>query len=135
MNRCCVQDDDNLSANTNRLLSNNTLHEKKAKLRSEAREQCCFCLLFSGAVVGTSVTAGASHGMSLSSQVPAIVVSSSSAYMCFNQFLDKRKSINEIDLELQARENSNVKYVDNFSNMSIYSINQDTLRQVHNPII
>ena len=58
MNRCCVQDDENLSANTNRLLSDNTLYEKKAKLRSEAREQCCFCLLFSGAVVGTSVAAG-----------------------------------------------------------------------------
>ena len=48
--------------------------------------------------------------------VAAITVSSSSAYMCFNQLLDKRRSINEIDLELQARSESNVKYVDNFSN-------------------
>jgi len=135
MNRCCVQDDENLSANTNRLLSDNTLYEKRTKLHSEAREQCCFCLLFSGAVVGTSVAAGASHGTTLSSQVPAIIVSSSSAYMCYNQFLDKRKSINEINLELESRKQTNVKYVDNFSNMSIYSINQDTLRQVHNPVI
>lgn len=130
---CCPQE--NMSVNTNKLLSDNTLKEKKNKLKCESREQCCLCLLFTSASVGTSVSAVSSHGASLPSQVPGIIVSTSSAYMCFNQYLDKNNSINEIDAELESREGLNVKYVDNFSNMSVYSLNEDTLQRLHYPVI
>ena len=131
----CLNLNDNLSINSNKLLSDTSLLEKKERLKKEAREQCCFCMLFTGAATGSTVVSTASHGSTLPADIPSIVVSTSSAFLCFKQFLNKISDINEINTELEFRDGSNVAYVDNLSNLSIYSKAEDSVHKVHYPII
>ena len=60
---------------------------KKNNNIKEQREQCCFCLLFSGDAVGTSVVSANSHGTTLPTDIPAIIVSVSSALLCFRKYI------------------------------------------------
>ena len=131
---CCNLNEE-LSVNSNKLLSDTSLLEKKKRLNKEAREQCCFCMLFTGAATGSTVVSTASHGSTLPADIPSIIVSTSSAFLCFKQYLNKRSDINEINNELEYRKRNNVAYVDNLSNLSIYSKAQDSIHKIHYPII
>ena len=128
-----VQDD--MSANSTRLLSDRTLRETRARLRSESREQCCFCVLFTGAAAGSIVVASSSHGATLPADIPAITVSTSSAALCLNECAHKRRDMMAIDEELNRRETAGVRYVDNLQSLSIYSTEHDTLHRVHYPLL
>ena len=130
---CWAHDD--LSVHSNRLLSDNTLHEKKSRLESESREQCFFCMLFTAASVGSAVGTASSHGATLPSTVPAMVVSTSSAAVCFNECTTKRRDIGAIDEELARRKEAKVRYIDNLRSLSVYSTTDDTLHRVHYPIL
>ena len=92
-------------------------------------------MLFTGAATGSTVVSTASHGSTLPADIPSIIVSTSSAFLCFKQYLNKRSDINEIDNELEYRRENNVAYVDNLSNLSIYSKAQDSIHKIHYPII
>ena len=127
--------ENNFPQNSYKLSSNITLNEEKKKLKSEAREQCCFCLLFSGAAAGSSVVACSSHGSTLPADIPSIIVSISSAGLCFTQVINKVKSIHNINKELEKRNLQNVKYVDNFSNLSVYCNRNDSLHPIHHPVL
>ena len=131
----CFNTDGETSINSNKLLSDNTLIEKKERLKKESREQCCFCMLFSTATIGTTVVASASHGATLPATIPGIIVSVSSASMCFKQYINKMSDVKEIDHELEKRKENKVRYVDNFSNLSIYNNTEDTLHKIHHPVL
>jgi hypothetical protein len=124
---------EDMSVNSNRLLSDQTLREKQERLRSESREQCCFCVLFSAAAAGSIVVATSSHGATLPADIPDIVVSTSSAALCLNECAHKRRDMTAIDEELARRDAAGIRYVDNRQSLSIYSVEHDTLHRVHYP--
>ena len=132
---CFECSEEPITQNSYKLLSNNTLNEEKTKLKKEAREQCCFCMLFSVAAVGTSAVSATTHGTTLASDIPAIIVSLSSAAMCLKQVTNKTNSINTINTELEKREKNNVKYVDNFNNLAVYNTTNDSLHPIHHPVL
>lgn len=63
-----------MSVNSTRLLSDRTLRETRERLRSESREQCCFCVLFTGAAAGSIVVVSSSHGATIPADIPAITI-------------------------------------------------------------
>ena len=130
----CFSDDD-LTINSYTLLSDISLNEEKEKLKLEAREQCCFCVLFSGVAVGSTISAVATAGTTLPVDVPSIGVSVSSAALCFKQVLNKNESIKNVDKELNIRKDKQIKYVDNVTNLCIYDTTDDSIHKIYHPII
>lgn len=116
-----------------RIESDRTLLIKKERLQRESREQCGFCCMFTGAAIGTSVSIATSHGSTLPVDVPGLVVSGSSAAMCAHSAIHKQNGANDIGQELARRKDISVTYVDNESNLSVYSEKTGSLSRVYCP--
>ena len=119
--------------NEYRLIPNDTLVSDRDRIYKDARDDCCFCLLFTGAAIGTGVVATATHGASMPAQVSGLVVSSASAAMCLKRCFRHWASIKAINNELEQRRQANVRYIDNYSNVSFYSTRTDDLQRMHYP--